>query len=89
MSKPDEPYRIVVVESFMPQDRSGLHGAVHIRPLAGQGLSTALYVECSKKLSHDYPVGTKFKIRAKITDREGGGEYLYSYFRWPIEVLGK
>lgn len=38
-------------------------------------------------LSRDYPVGTKFKIRAKLTDREGGGDYLYSHFKWPVEVL--
>ena len=25
-----------------------------------------------------YKVGTKFKLLAKLTDREGGGEYLYS-----------
>lgn len=66
---------------------SGLHGGVHIRPAAGQGIPITLHVECSKKLSKDYPVGTKFRIRAKLTDREGGGEYLYSYFRWPVEVL--
>lgn len=87
MSKPDEPYRMVVVESFKPSVSSGLHGEVHIRPVAGQGMSKTLHVECSKKLSKDYPVGTKFRIRAKLTDREGGGEYLYSYFRWPVEVL--
>lgn len=78
---------MVVVESFKPGSTTGLHGEVHIRPVAGQGLPTTLHVECSKKLSKDYPVGTKFRIRAKLTDREGGGEYLYSYFRWPVEVL--
>jgi hypothetical protein len=87
MAKPDEPYRAVVVESFKPSATSGLHDAVHIRPIAGQGLATTLHVECSKSLSRDYPVGTRFRIRAKLTDRENGGEYLYSYFRWPVEVL--
>ena len=46
-----------------------------------------MHVECSKKLSKNYPVGTRFRIQAKLTDREGGGEYLYSYFGWPVEVL--
>ena len=83
----DEPYKSVVVETFRPAASSGLHGDVHVRPVAGQGFPTTLHVECSKKLSKDYPVGTKFRIRAKLTDREGGGDYLYSYFRWPVEVL--
>lgn len=83
----NEPYQLVVVESFSPDAKSGLHGDVHIRPVANQGLPTTLHVECSKKLSRDYPAGTKFRIRAKLTDREGCGEYLYSNFRWPVEVL--
>lgn len=82
-----EPYQMVVVESFRPDSTSGVHGDVHIRPVAGQGLPTTLHVECSKKLSNNYPVGTKFRIRAKLTDREGDGEYLYSYFGWPVDVL--
>lgn len=87
MAKPDEPYRFVIVESFTPSETSGLHGDIHIRPVPGQGLPTTLHVECSKKLSRNYPVGTKFRIHAKLTDREGSGEYLYSYFKWPVEVL--
>lgn len=83
----NDPYQMVVVESFKPDSTTGLHGQVHIRPVAGQGLPTTLHVECSKQLSKNYPVGTKFRIRAKLTDREGGGEYLYSSFRWPVEVL--
>ena len=87
MAKPDETYRMVVVESFTPHSTSGLHGGIHIRPAAGQEIPTTLHVECSKKSSKDYPVGTKFRIRAKLTDRKGGGEYLYSSFRWAFEVL--
>lgn len=87
MAKPEESYRMVVVESYAPNSTSGLHGNVHIRPTAGQGMPTTLHVECSKKLSREYPIGTKFRIRAKLTDREGGGVFLYSYFRWPVEVL--
>jgi hypothetical protein len=87
MAKRDEPYRMLVVESFKPSATSGLHGEIHIRPVAGQSIPTALHVECSKKLSMNYPVGTKFRIQAKLTDREGSGEYVYSHPRWPVEVL--
>lgn len=87
MAKHGEPYRHVVVESYVPYSTAGLHGPVHIRPIAGQGLPDALQVECAKSLSRDYPVGTRFRLKAKLTDREDGGEYLYSYHGWKVEVL--
>ncbi|WP_316016070.1 hypothetical protein [Roseobacter sp. HKCCA0434] len=87
MAKAEETYSWVEVESYVPSRTSGLHGKVHIRPCEGQGYPTDLHVECSKKLSKDYPVGTRFRIRAKLTDREGSGDFLYSYFGWKFEVL--
>lgn len=84
----DNEYEWVIVESYVPTSTSGRHGKVHIRPVAGGRYPSNLAVECSKKLSTNYPVGTKFKIMAKLTDRDGGGEYLYSSFRWEYEVLG-
>jgi hypothetical protein len=88
MAKPDEPYRQVLVESFRPASTSGLHGKIHVRPLPGQeGIPPTLQVECSKELSTKYPVGTQFELTAKLTDREGGGEYIYSSFRWAYKVL--
>lgn len=87
MAKPNETYVYVLVESFKPSVTSGLHGEIHIRPILGQGYPTTLRVQCSKNLSKNYPVGTKFKIKAKLTDREEGGEYLSSSYRWPYEVI--
>ncbi len=81
------PYEMILVESFIPKSSSGKHGKVHIRPVSGGKYSTNLAVECSKKLSNDYPVGTKFMLQAKLTDRKGGGEYIYSSFRWKFEVV--
>lgn len=89
MAKRDEPYQYVLVESFKTDNTSGLRGDVHIRPCEGQGHDPSLHVECSKELVRNYPVGTRFKIRAKLTDRMGGGEYLYSSYRWPYEVISK
>ena len=81
MAKTLEPYRYVIVESYRERG-SGLHGDVHIRPIVSEGLPLGIRVECAKSLSRDYPVGTKFRIKAKLTDREDGGEFLYSYFGW-------
>ncbi|RJT53616.1 hypothetical protein [Rahnella variigena] len=87
MAKPEEPYRPLKVESYEIQSSSGKRGKIHIRPLPGQWAKVSLQVECSKKLSNDYPVGSKFEILAKLTDREEGGEYIYSSFRWKFKLL--
>ena len=85
--KPVE-YSEIIVESYCPESRRGLRGEVHIRPLPGQyPFDSELHVACSKKLTYDYPVGTKFKIRAKLTQREDGAFYIYSNFIWPFEVV--
>lgn len=46
-----------------------------------------MFVECSKALSEDYPIGTKFRIKAKITSKLGGAHFIYSHYSWPYEVL--
>jgi hypothetical protein len=87
VAKPDESYHYIVVESYLPASTAGKHGPVHIRPVPGEMFPTTLQVECSKTMVRNYPVGTRFRIRAKLTDKEGGGEFLYTYFGWPHEVL--
>ena len=65
MKTPDYDY--IIVESFTPTDTSGRHGLVHIRPIAGQEpFKTTMFVECSKELMNDYPVGIKFKIICQL-----------------------
>jgi hypothetical protein len=88
MAKPNEPYQMVLVESYLPSSTSGLHGLVHIRPCEGQGFPIDMHVECAKSMSNDYPVGTRFRIKAKVTDKEGGRDFLYTSWRWKYEVLG-
>lgn len=77
-------YELIEVESFIP----GKTGAAHIRPVAGGPYPTSLRVACSKVLSRKYPVGTRFRIRAKLTDMEGT-PFLYSSFQWKYEVLSQ
>ena len=82
-------YEWVEVESYKPDRTGGLHGKVHIRPVAGGKYPTDLRVECSKEMSDTsrYKLGTIFRIKAKLTDREGGGKFLYSSWRWPFDVV--
>ncbi len=84
--KKDE-YSYVIVESYMPKVNKGYHGDIHIRPIAGQKYTQDMHVRCSKDLSTDYPEGTKFRIKAKLTNKEGGKPFLHSHYTWPYEVL--
>jgi len=81
-------YHKIEVESFIPTDLRGKHGHIHIRPTHDQGeFKKLMLVECSKKLSKEYPLGTKFRIKAKVTSREGGTPFIYSNYRWEFEVI--
>jgi len=83
-----EKYYLIEVESYLPKRTSGLHGKVHIRPVGGQkGFHPSLHVQCSKELSTEYPVGTRFLIKAKLTDLMGGGQFIYSHYKWTYEVI--
>jgi hypothetical protein len=82
-------YFPLVVETFQPADTNGRHGPIHVRPLPGQGFD-GWFVQCSRKLCTDYPVGTQFRLQATSTDNHRqGGQYLTSWFGWPFEVLGR
>jgi hypothetical protein len=82
-------YKSVIVETFCPSVTTGRHGLVHVRPAKRQAFPQELFVECSKDLidTERFPVGTKFRLSAKLTDREGGTPFLYSYYRWGYEVV--
>ena len=83
-----QQYDHIIVESYIPPINKGYHGDVHIRPLPNQDpYLTTMHVRCSKSLSNDYPLGTKFKIQAKITQRENGAFFIDSHYSWPYEVL--
>ena len=75
MALPNEPFVVVVVESYEAAPRSGHHGTKHVRPLRGQGFD-GLEVECPREMRYAYPIGTKFKVEAKLSDKKGGAQYL-------------
>jgi hypothetical protein len=87
MAKPEEPHRFFFVESYDIDNTSGRRGKRHIRPCKGQGLPTDMLVRCPKELRTDYPLGTKFKIWAKLTDRQGGTNFLSSWHGYEYFVV--
>ncbi|SNV37088.1 Uncharacterised protein [Chryseobacterium taklimakanense] len=82
-----EEYDHILVESFITHER-GKHGLVHIRPLPNQEpYTTDMYVQCSKTMSNDFPVGTKFRIKAKIIYPENKKPFVSTHYTWKYEVL--
>jgi hypothetical protein len=85
----NETYQYVIVESYWTDITSGRHGNVHIRPAAGQPFSPSLDVECPRVMRDtiQFPLGTRFRIRAKLTDKQGGKLFLWSHHSWKFDVL--
>lgn len=79
-------YQQIVVETYAAV-KAGKSSRIHVRPVTGQPYPTTMDVECSRSMRKLYPVGTKFRIYAKETSREGGKPFLYSHFDWPFEVV--
>jgi hypothetical protein len=86
MSKMND-YTDIIVETYQTGVMSLGHNGVVVRPIAGQEFSPDLKVECSRDINKNYPVGTRFKIKAKLTDRQGSKPFLYSSYKWPFEVV--
>ncbi|MCB1196951.1 MAG: hypothetical protein KDK51_01145 [Deltaproteobacteria bacterium] len=85
-SKPWTPYRQIVIETYRGPARGG-HGSVRARPVAGEFYPPTMSVECSKEMRTSFPLGTKFRIYAKETSREGSPPFLYTHYSWPYEVI--
>lgn len=86
MTKPWSQYRQVVVETYEAV-KSGKSSRIHVRPIPGEAYPTTMDVECSRKMREQFPIGTRFRIYAKETNREGGKPFLYTRYDWPYEVV--
>lgn len=79
-------YKDVVIETYL-NTHGGSSNIIRAHPLPGQGLNTSTNVSCSTKMRNSHNVGTKFLIKVKITDREGGTPYLYAHHNSQYQVL--
>jgi len=84
----DREYRDVVIETYRNQGEAS-SSAIRARPIAGQGLSTSMKVECSSKMRDTHPPGTLFRVRAKVISREGGPDFLYTNHAWKYQVISR
>ena len=86
MAMPWEAHHQVIVESYYAV-KSGKSTRVHVRPVAGQGYDTKMDVRCRRDMRDVHPIGTKFLIWAKLTDKEGGKPFLSTFHGGPYEVI--
>jgi len=97
----DQNYHKLWFESFRLSYTSGHRDSVQLRLRNGQNLHKEIIDECqdrnvdpyslvtsrNRKLSNNYPVGTRFLLKAKLNDREGGGLFFYTSYWWePYEI---
>jgi hypothetical protein len=47
-----------------------------------------LRVRFPKALRRAHELGTHFLVYAKVTDKEGGNEFVHTNHAWDVEVLG-
>ena len=82
------PYYYVAVENFSPEEYEPTTEKIRVRPLPGQGIDQNARVECDRShMRHNFSLGTVFIIKGKITDREDGPAFVYSYFGWPYITI--
>lgn len=80
-----EYYRDVIIETFRHTGGNSKH-SIRARPLPGQGLLTSMRVECSSSMREGNPLGTLFKVRAKIKDTVQE-PHLYTSWQWAYEIV--
>jgi hypothetical protein len=80
-------YRELVVESAL----DARSGKPRIRPVSGQAFATDMRVQCSRSLLDTtlYPIGTRFLLSARITDRQGSEPFLYAWHGDPVVVMSR
>jgi hypothetical protein len=85
MARDPWAYREVAVESVVDP----ASGRLVVRPMAGQAYARSMKVQCSRKLADPslYAAGTRFLIKAKLTDRQGGAPFLYAWHGDPVVLL--
>lgn len=83
---PRSAYQYVVIETYYA-GAGGDHGDIRARPIPNEFYPTSMNVECSKDMRQRFPVGTRFRVRVKKTNKEGGPAFLYTHYSWDYDVI--
>ena len=99
----NQDYYFLWFENFRLENTSGHSDPIQLHLVSGQDLPDEilsvceerslepfdLLTECSKNLFYDYPVSTRFLLKAKLTDREKKGTFFYTSYKWPPKDIIK
>ena len=85
MAKPWERHEQIIVETYdaIKPNKSSRR---HVRPIKGEKHPASMDVRFPRKTREKYAEGTKFRIYAKLTDKQGGKDFLSTHHSWPFEV---
>lgn len=98
----EQNYHKLWFVSFHLQVTTGHRDPIQLKLIPDQEIPDEVVRECKlrlidpytlltsrkENLVSDYPVGTKFLLKVKLTDRDGGGLYFFNYHKWePIEII--
>ena len=86
MGKPEEPYIEIIVETYY-ESGGGLHGDIHVRPAAGQAFPQHLRVRFPRAIRKANPVPSRFLVLAKLSDMDGGNEFIHTNHAWGYRKL--
>lgn len=81
-------YQSVLVKSYASRESNHRY-PVEIRPIPGEIFAADLLVECAKEMHTQYPIGTVFRICAKLKQKADSRPHLYSSYRWAFEVISR
>ena len=74
-------YEWIEVETFIAPP-GPYNSTIRVRPVEGGKYPPDTVVECSR-----YPVGTRFLLGCKLTNKEGGKPFLYSHYNSSFKVI--
>lgn len=66
----------VVIESYL--DNQNKKGQIRLRPSMNQGFPQNIHVSCSREKRKSFPIGTRFKMDLKVSQKSDGKFYLKS-----------
>lgn len=85
MRRDASEYRYVIVQTVRDTTRN----KIVARPVEGEAFPVSMHVECSKEIRNNYPLGTRFRVKALIKHPKGLDDrpHLYSSYKFPFDVV--
>lgn len=79
--------KIIEAETFIPNNHEFTDARVRVRPVDGQGFADNIRVRFPRSVRNKHEVGTRFKVKVKLSQREDGSYYLNHHHSWFREVV--